>query len=180
MCEERRPAHQWPPSVRHGPGRWPSRPSLRCQPGTSARLSASPPHRPKPYGSGIRTVRPNPVPPQLIQADSTEAPGPGLSSCPGWWCICLSCLRRHSKLRQHAEPAGLVSAGHGAQPRYNITATFVPDGVVPAAGHATPDGAAATATTRALGFRHVALVTTNDTDPTIAANAAVGGCPLIV
>ena len=50
--------------------------------------------------------------------------------------------------------------GHGAQPRYNISASFQP-----------ATGAAA-ATWRLLGFRHVALVTVNDTDPATAAAAA--------
>jgi hypothetical protein len=53
--------------------------------------------------------------------------------------------------------------GNGAQTRYNVTARFTPSGSV---------GRAAT-TTRAIGFRHVALVTMNDTDPAVvlAANA---------
>jgi hypothetical protein len=74
--------------------------------------------------------------------------------------------------------------GHGAQPLYNITATFTPnsssrtqpfnhdhnnhdetngDGV----GLTAVAPAASATTTRRIGFRHVALVTVNDTDPSV-------------
>eukprot|EP01048_Picozoa_sp_COSAG05_P004578 COSAG05_NODE_251_length_12871_cov_4.691669_12_plen_215_part_00 len=56
--------------------------------------------------------------------------------------------------------------GHGEQIRYGITATFTP---TTATGAVV---AAASTTTRKLGFRHVALVTINDTDPATAARAA--------
>ena len=46
--------------------------------------------------------------------------------------------------------------GNGDQPRYNITAVFSPGGASPQAEPAS--------TWRLLGFRHVALVTINDTD----------------
>ena len=59
--------------------------------------------------------------------------------------------------------------GHGEQPLYTITATFTPS-AGPAATPAT--AAAPAATTRRLGFRHVAMVTVNDTDPAVAAKAA--------
>jgi hypothetical protein len=49
--------------------------------------------------------------------------------------------------------------GHGDQALYNITATFTPS-----------DGGGPATTTRRIGFRHVALVTINDTD--VAARAA--------
>lgn len=49
--------------------------------------------------------------------------------------------------------------GHGQQALYNITATF------------TPSTGEPSTTTRRLGFRHIALVTVNDTDPTIRASA---------
>mmetsp|Transcript_31436 Transcript_31436/g.94443 ORF Transcript_31436/g.94443 Transcript_31436/m.94443 type:complete len:1023 (+) Transcript_31436:5048-8116(+) len=49
--------------------------------------------------------------------------------------------------------------GHGDQALYNITATY------------TPNHGAPSATTRRLGFRHVALVTINDTDATTRAAA---------
>ena len=51
--------------------------------------------------------------------------------------------------------------GNGDQVRYNITATFLPD-----------NGVAPSSTWRLLGFRHVALVTINDTDPEVVAAAA--------
>lgn len=54
--------------------------------------------------------------------------------------------------------------GHGDQVRYAITATFTP---------ANATGTAATTTTRKLGFRHVALVTVNDTDTDTARNATI-------
>ncbi len=38
--------------------------------------------------------------------------------------------------------------------------------------HAAPSGSAAAVTSRPLGFRHVALVTINDTDPEAARAAA--------
>jgi beta-mannosidase len=79
---------------------------------------------------------------------------------------------------------------HGGQPRYNITATFTPAG---SAGLAAGSAAAATSfepasrsltvsrsesapasatTWRLVGFRHVALVTINDTDTDAARKAA--------
>ena len=45
---------------------------------------------------------------------------------------------------------------NGAQARYNVSARFTPAST---AGHST--------TSRAMGFRHVALVTLNDTDPAV-------------
>ena len=54
--------------------------------------------------------------------------------------------------------------GHGEQVRYGITATFTPAMAV-----ATT---AASTSTRKLGFRHVALVTVNDTDAATLAKAA--------
>jgi beta-mannosidase len=59
--------------------------------------------------------------------------------------------------------------GHGEQARYNISASFTP-----AHGHGqqhsyTP---AAATTSRLIGFRHVALITVNDTDPSTASAAA--------
>ena len=51
--------------------------------------------------------------------------------------------------------------GHGEQPLYTITAAFTPD-----AGNHT------ISTVRRLGFRHVALVTINDSNSTVATNAA--------
>ena len=64
--------------------------------------------------------------------------------------------------------------GHGGQPLYNITATYTPDGAATTekgtllSGHAN---AYAATTTRRIGFRHVALVTVNDTDPAVRASA---------
>jgi len=55
--------------------------------------------------------------------------------------------------------------GHGAQHRYTIKAKFTPSGVDATAS--TPAVA-----TRKMGFRHVALITVNDTDPSAAAAAA--------
>eukprot|EP00040_Diaphanoeca_grandis_P024326 m.133582 g.133582 ORF g.133582 m.133582 type:complete len:1057 (-) comp29683_c0_seq3:38-3208(-) len=51
--------------------------------------------------------------------------------------------------------------GHGGQPLYNITATFSPstEGGAPLADTTA-------STTRRIGFRHIALITINDTDPT--------------
>ena len=57
--------------------------------------------------------------------------------------------------------------GHGEQIRYGITATFTP-----ATAASTAAAVAASTTTRKLGFRHVALVTVNDTDSATAATAA--------
>ena len=53
--------------------------------------------------------------------------------------------------------------GHGAQTRYTVTATFAPAGGA---------AAAAVTTSRTIGFRHVALITVNDTDAATAAAAA--------
>jgi beta-mannosidase len=54
--------------------------------------------------------------------------------------------------------------GHGAQPRYSITATFTPS--------AGPGEASPAVATRKIGFRTIALVTVNDTDASIASAAA--------
>jgi predicted amidohydrolase len=54
--------------------------------------------------------------------------------------------------------------GHGDQVRYAITATFTP---------ANATNTTVATTTRKLGFRHVALVTINDTDTATATNATV-------
>jgi hypothetical protein len=51
--------------------------------------------------------------------------------------------------------------GHGAQHRYPVTATFTP-----------VTGGPPAVASRKMGFRHVALVTTNDTEPEVAATAA--------
>ena len=53
--------------------------------------------------------------------------------------------------------------GHGEQVRYKLTATFTPA----LAGKTAPSVA-----TRMIGFRHIAMVTVNDTDPAIVARAA--------
>ena len=58
--------------------------------------------------------------------------------------------------------------GNGQQPRYNVSATFEQSG----SDDAAPAGAPVPLTWRLLGFRHVALVTINDTDPAAAATAA--------
>jgi beta-galactosidase/beta-glucuronidase len=55
--------------------------------------------------------------------------------------------------------------GHGAQNRYTLTATFTPSSTRDSA--ATP-----VSTSRKIGFRHVALVTINDTDAAAASTAA--------
>ena len=57
--------------------------------------------------------------------------------------------------------------GNGQQPRYNVSATFEQSG----SDDAEP-AAPVPLTWRLLGFRHVALVTINDTDPAAAATAA--------
>ena len=57
--------------------------------------------------------------------------------------------------------------GNGDQVRYNVTASFAPDRAQnrPTNANGTHAAAAAPASTwRLLGFRHVALVTINDTD----------------
>ena len=56
--------------------------------------------------------------------------------------------------------------GMGEQVRYSLTATFTPSGS--AASTATVPSVA----TRLIGFRHIAMVTVNDTDPAIVARAA--------
>ena len=64
---------------------------------------------------------------------------------------------------------------HGAQPLYNITVTVA---VNPTPAPATPAaaGTVAVVATRRVGFRHVALVTINDTDPaTLQAAKAQNG-----
>jgi beta-mannosidase len=63
--------------------------------------------------------------------------------------------------------------GHGAQPLYNITATVsvLGDGVA-ASGEGSQSSATVITTTRRIGFRHVALVTINDTDAAEVAAAA--------
>ena len=53
--------------------------------------------------------------------------------------------------------------GHGEQVRYNLTATFTP-----ALARKTVPSVAS----RLIGFRHIAMVTVNDTDPGIVARAA--------
>jgi hypothetical protein len=55
--------------------------------------------------------------------------------------------------------------GHGEQVRYNLTATFTPS--TPSASSA----AAPSVATRLIGFRHIAMVTVDDTDPAIVAKA---------
>lgn len=73
-------------------------------------------------------------------------------------------------------PASMTSSarlwhphGHGEQPRYNVTATFVPNS---AGGDTGVVRAAPSVAWRLLGFRHVALVTVNDSDSTVVAKAA--------
>jgi beta-mannosidase len=68
--------------------------------------------------------------------------------------------------------------GNGGQHRYNITAGFAPAAAAAAEGESTPENkpeataaAAAASTWRMLGFRHVALVTINDTDAAATAAA---------
>eukprot|EP01047_Picozoa_sp_COSAG01_P040741 COSAG01_NODE_3448_length_6086_cov_4.407049_4_plen_124_part_00 len=64
--------------------------------------------------------------------------------------------------------------GHGAQPLYNITATVsvLGDGVAASGEGSQSSATAVIATTRRIGFRHVALVTINDTDAAEVAAAA--------
>lgn len=65
--------------------------------------------------------------------------------------------------------------GHGEQPRYSITVTFTPSAVLPAGTGKVRRRSEATVTattSRLIGFRHVALITVNDTDPTSAVTAA--------
>jgi beta-mannosidase len=52
--------------------------------------------------------------------------------------------------------------GHGEQVRYNLSATFIPD---------APAGATPVVASRMIGFRHIALVTIDDTNDTIVAKA---------
>jgi beta-mannosidase len=62
--------------------------------------------------------------------------------------------------------------GHGGQPRYNITATFTP---IAADADATAAISSSSSTTvRRFGFRDVALVTVNDTDPAVVAAGGKG------
>lgn len=56
--------------------------------------------------------------------------------------------------------------GHGEQVRYKLTATFTPSSSM-----LFSDPAPSVAT-RLIGFRHIAMVTVNDTDPAIVARAA--------
>ena len=56
--------------------------------------------------------------------------------------------------------------GHGEQVRYTLTATFTPSTSI-LFSDTTPSVA-----TRLVGFRHIAMVTVNDTDPAIVARAA--------
>ena len=56
--------------------------------------------------------------------------------------------------------------GHGAQPRYSLTATFTPSVA------ADEGGRASAVATRKIGFRTIALITVNDTDASIASSAA--------
>ena len=51
--------------------------------------------------------------------------------------------------------------GHGEQVRYSVSATFTPDCAT----------ASAAVATRLIGFRHIALVTVDDTDPKVVAAA---------
>eukprot|EP01043_Picozoa_sp_COSAG02_P073100 COSAG02_NODE_14067_length_1314_cov_1.248560_1_plen_376_part_01 len=53
--------------------------------------------------------------------------------------------------------------GHGEQIRYNLTATFTP---------ALSKTTAPSVANRLIGFRHIAMVTVNDTDPGIVTRAA--------
>jgi hypothetical protein len=65
--------------------------------------------------------------------------------------------------------------GHGDQPLYNLTVTYIPSGHEHEnADDPDPPQAAAltTAARRRIGFRHVALVTINDTDAATRASAA--------
>jgi len=59
--------------------------------------------------------------------------------------------------------------GHGAQVRYNITATFTPHPNPQYQGQPAP---ATSTATRKIGFRHIALCTVDDTDPTTHAATA--------
>ena len=59
--------------------------------------------------------------------------------------------------------------GHGEQVLYNLTATFTPAAAAASGGFTTV--VASSVATRRIGFRHVAMVTVNDTDPAIAARA---------
>ena len=65
--------------------------------------------------------------------------------------------------------------GHGAQSRYVITASYTPAAAATAAaigGFSDFSYVTAATTSRKIGFRHIALITVNDTDPAIAAKAA--------
>jgi hypothetical protein len=67
----------------------------------------------------------------------------------------------------HTETKGVQlwhPRGNGGQPRYNVTATF-----------ASTSSPAASAASRQMGFRHVALVTLNDTDPAVLASVKANG-----
>jgi hypothetical protein len=55
---------------------------------------------------------------------------------------------------------------HGGQPLYNITASFVPSSVMGIPAHVAK-------ATRRIGFRHVALVTVNESNATMS-QAATG------
>ena len=66
--------------------------------------------------------------------------------------------------------------GYGKQTMYNITATFTPTAST-SSTQATPTPVANTAissTSRRVGFRDVALVTVNDTDPAVVAKGGNG------
>ena len=72
--------------------------------------------------------------------------------------------------------------GHGGQPRYNITATFTPTATAAAADadadadatRSSSSSSSSSTTVRRFGFRDVALVTVNDTDPSVVAAGGKG------
>ena len=67
-----------------------------------------------------------------------------------------------SRLRFQIDPPLWWPAGVGGQPLYRVNATLL---------HPAHGSAAVTAE-RSIGFRHVALVTGNDTDPSYVRQAA--------
>ena len=66
--------------------------------------------------------------------------------------------------------------GHGSQSRYVITAIYASASAATATatigGVIDSNYVTAATTSRKIGFRHIALITVNDTDPAIAAKAA--------
>ena len=66
-----------------------------------------------------------------------------------------------SRLRFQIDPPLWRAAGVGGQPLYRVNATLHP-----------ALGGAAVIAERSIGFRHVALVTGNDTDPSYVRQAA--------